>query len=60
MVREYSLPTIFLKRMIMSKERKIVEYTLDNKPYKTLENQFKRELVYCSVLSKLLAELKKM
>lgn len=43
----------------MSKERKIVEYTLDNKPYKTLENQFKRELVYCSVLSKLLAGLEK-
>lgn len=44
----------------MSKERKIVCYSIDDKTAKSLELQFKREYVYSVVLSKLLAQLKKM
>lgn len=43
----------------MSTERKIRQYTLDEKSYKSLEIQFKREYVYNMVLAKLLEELKK-
>lgn len=43
----------------MSTDRKIVQYTLDNKTYKSLELQFKREYVYNMVLAKLLEELNK-
>ncbi len=43
----------------MSKERKIIEYSIDEKTYKSLEIQFKREYVYNMVFSKILAELNK-
>lgn len=43
----------------MSTEREIRQYTLDDKTYKSLEIQFKREYVYNMVLAKLLEELKK-
>jgi hypothetical protein len=46
--------------MIMSTEdRKIIQYSIDEKTIKSLEIQFKREYVYSVVLSKLLAQLKK-
>lgn len=41
----------------MSKDKKIVEYSLDEKTYKSLEIQFKREYVYSMIYSKILAEL---
>jgi hypothetical protein len=44
--------------MTMSKERKIKEYSLDEKTYKSLQIQFQREYVYSMVLAKLLADLK--
>lgn len=43
-----------------TEDRKIVEYTLEEKTYKSLEIQFKREKVYNMVLAKLLAQLEKM
>ena len=43
----------------MSKERKIIKYTLDEQTIKSLELQFKREYVYNMVFSKILAELNK-
>ena len=43
-----------------TEDRKIVCYSIDDKTYKSLEIQFKREYVYNMVLSKLLAQLKKM
>lgn len=43
----------------MSTEREIRQYTLDEKVYKTLEIQFKRDYVYNMVLAKLLEELNK-
>ena len=56
-----SHPIFFIKnKMTMSKERKIIQYAIDEKTYKSLEIQFKREYVYSVVLSKLLAQLKKM
>lgn len=44
----------------MSKERKIIQYSIDEKTYKSLQIQFQREKVYSVVLSKILAQLKKM
>ena len=46
--------------MTMSKERKIIQYSIDEKTYKSLEIQFKREYVYNMIYSKILAQLKKM
>ena len=43
----------------MSKERKIIEYSIDEKTYRSLELQFKRDYVYSVVLSKILKELNK-
>lgn len=43
-----------------TEDRKIVCYSIDDKTYKSLEIQFKREYVYNMVLSKILAQLKKM
>ena len=43
-----------------TEDRKIVCYSIDDKTYKSLEIQFKREYVYNMVLSKLLAQLEKM
>lgn len=43
----------------MSKDRKIICYSIDDKTYKSLQIQFQREYVYSVVLSKLLAQLKK-
>lgn len=43
----------------MSKERKIIQYAIDEKTYKSLEIQFKREKVYNMVFSKILAQMKK-
>ena len=43
----------------MSKERKIIQYATDEKTYRSLELQFKRDYVYSVVLSKLLKELNK-
>ena len=43
----------------MSKERKIIQYSIDEKTYRSLELQFQREYVYSVVLSKLLAQLNK-
>lgn len=43
-----------------TEDRKIICYAIDEKTYKSLEIQFKREKVYSVVLSKLLAQLKKM
>lgn len=40
-------------------DRKIIRYTLDEKTYRSLEIQFKREYVYNMVLAKLLEDLKK-
>lgn len=40
-----------------TEDRKIVQYTLDEKTYKSLELQFKREYVYNMIYSKILAEL---
>lgn len=45
--------------MTMSKERKIIEYSIDEKTYRSLELQFKRDYVYSVVLSKILKELNK-
>ena len=54
-------PHFFYKnQMTMSKERKIIQYAIDEKTYKSLEIQFKREYVYNMVFSKILAQLKKM
>ena len=44
----------------MSKERKIIQYPIDEKTYRSLELQFQREYVYNMVLAKLLAQLKKL
>lgn len=41
----------------MSKERKIVCYSIDDKTYRSLELQFKREYVYNMIYSKILSEL---
>lgn len=41
-----------------TEDRKIVCYSIDDKTYRSLELQFKREKVYSVVLSKLLAQLK--
>ena len=38
---------------------KIIRYTLDDKTYRSLEIQFKREYIYNIVLAKLLEELNK-
>lgn len=43
----------------MSKERKIVCYSIDDKTAKSLELQFKREYVYNMIYSKILAQLNK-
>lgn len=43
----------------MSKERKIIQYAIDEKTYRSLELQFKREYVYNMVFSKILKELNK-
>lgn len=43
-----------------TEERKIIQYAIDEKTYKSLEIQFKREYVYNMVYSKILAQLKKM
>lgn len=43
----------------MSKERKIIQYAIDEKTYRSLELQFKRDYVYNMVFSKILAQLKK-
>ena len=43
----------------MSKERKIIQYSIDDKTYRSLELQFKRDYVYSVVLSKILKELNK-
>ena len=43
----------------MSKERKIIQYPIDEKTYRSLELQFKRDYVYSVVLSKILKELNK-
>lgn len=43
----------------MSTNRKILQYTLDEKTYQSLQIQFQREYVYNMVLSKLLAQLEK-
>ena len=53
-------PFFLKKQMTMSKERKIIQYSIDEKTYKSLEIQFKREYVYNMVYSKILAQLKKM
>ena len=45
--------------MTMSKERKIIKYSIDEKTYRSLELQFKRDYVYSVVLSKILKELNK-
>ena len=42
-----------------TEDRKIVCYSIDEKTYKSLELQFKREYVYNMVFSKILAELNK-
>lgn len=42
----------------MSKERKKIHYSIDEKTYKSLQIQFHHEYVYNMVLAKLLAELK--
>lgn len=42
-----------------TEDRKIVQYTLDDKTYRSLEIQFKRDYVYNMVLAKLLEELNK-
>ena len=42
-----------------TEDRKIVQYTLDDKTYRSLELQFKREYVYNMVFSKILKELNK-
>ena len=38
---------------------KIIQYTLDDKTYRSLELQFKRDYIYNIVLAKLLKELNK-
>ena len=43
----------------MSKERKIIQYPIDKKTYRSLELQFQREYVYNMVFSKILKELNK-
>lgn len=43
--------------MSMSKDKKIVEYSIDEKTAKSLQIQFQREYVYSKILSKLLEEL---
>lgn len=40
-------------------DRKIIQYAIDEKTYRSLELQFKREYVYNMVLAKLLKELNK-
>ena len=40
-------------------DTKIIRYTLDDKTYRSLELQFKRDYIYNIVLSKLLKELNK-
>jgi hypothetical protein len=42
----------------MSTERNIIQYSINEKTYKSLQIQFQREYVYSMVLAKLLAELK--
>lgn len=43
-----------------TEDRKIIQYSIDEKTYKSLQIQFKREYVYNIVYSKILAQLKKM
>lgn len=45
--------------MTMSKERKIIQYAIDEKTYHSLQIQFQREYVYNMVFSKILKELNK-
>lgn len=42
-----------------TEDTKIIRYTLDDKTYRSLELQFKRDYIYNIVLSKLLKELNK-
>ena len=42
-----------------TEDRKIVQYTLDDKTYRSLEIQFEREYVYNMIYSKIFAELNK-
>lgn len=42
-----------------TEERKIIQYAIDEKTYRSLELQFKREYVYNMVYSKILKELNK-
>lgn len=42
-----------------AEDTKIIRYTLDDKTYRSLELQFKRDYIYNIVLSKLLKELNK-
>lgn len=44
----------------MSAERKIIEYSIDEKIYNSLYVQFQREYIQSIVFSKLLEELDKM
>lgn len=46
--------------MTMSKERKIIQYAIDEKTYKSLQIQFHHDLVYNMVYSKIFAYLNKM
>lgn len=42
-----------------TEDKKIICYSIDDKTYRSLELQFKREYVYSVVLSKILKELNK-